>query len=73
MPTNSIMTRRRFHEDPGDCCFVSLPLIVWADPKSLHDVPWYETHDAARVATLKLCHTDEASDTLRLRECGARR
>jgi len=25
---------------------------------SLHDIPWYMTHDAARAATTKLCQSD---------------
>lgn len=41
--------------------FIALPLVAKAGaPRSLHDVPWYEAHDAARIATLKLCHSDEA-------------
>jgi len=41
--------------------FIALPLAAKAGtPRSLHNVPWYEAHDAARVATLKLCHSDEA-------------
>jgi hypothetical protein len=40
---------------------IALPLAAKAGtPRSLHDVPWYETHNAARSATLKLCHSDEA-------------
>ena len=29
-----------------------------AQPASLHDIPWYMAHDAARAATLKLCRSD---------------
>jgi len=39
--------------------FIALPLAAQAGPQALHDVPWYEAHDAARIATLKLCHSDE--------------
>lgn len=41
--------------------FFALPLAATAGTtRSLHDVPWYEAHDAARIATLKLCQSDEA-------------
>ena len=29
-------------------------------PASLHDIPWYMAHDAARAATLKLCRNDHS-------------
>ncbi len=37
----------------------ALPLAAQAGPRALHDVPWYEAHNAARIATLKLCLRDE--------------
>jgi hypothetical protein len=27
---------------------------------SLHDIPWYEAHDGARAATLRICRNDAA-------------
>jgi hypothetical protein len=38
---------------------IALPLAANADPRAQHEVPWYEAHYAARIATLKLCHRDE--------------
>ena len=29
-----------------------------AQPTSLHDIPWYMAHDAARTATLNVCRSD---------------
>lgn len=50
--------------------FIALPLAATAGvPRSLHDVPWYEAHDAARIATLKLCHRDETYG--RLPDCAS--
>lgn len=38
-----------------------------AQTGSLHPVPWYEQHDAARAATLRLCRDDAA--LARLPDC----
>ena len=43
------------------------PLAPARAQSSLHPVPWYEQHDAARAATLRLCRDDAA--LARLPDC----
>lgn len=37
-----------------------MPPVMAAPARSLHDIPWYEGHTAARGATIKLCRSDNA-------------